>query len=219
MNRPLSLSRGFSPTSRPKAVTLLSIFTQVSFFIAVCLLVGCQSSHESQKAPTAPNAAAIPKAADVIPARTAVRIDCGATESYTDSDGNVWLPDQGFVDGRTVARSSDLPIANTKDPALYRTERYGMTAFSWKLANGQYAVKLHFAETLPRISGPGQRVFSFKVQDQEYNDFDIFLKAGGARAAFVQTVNVDVTTGKLDVTFTPKVQNPSINAIEIIPTP
>ena len=35
--------------------------------------------------------------------------------------------------------------------------------------------------------------------------------------AYIETVNVDVTNGKLDITFTPKVQNPEINGIEIIP--
>jgi hypothetical protein len=28
---------------------------------------------------------------------------------------------------------------------------------------------------------------------------------------------VDITDGKLDITFTPKVENPQINGIEIIP--
>ena len=76
-----------------------------------------------------------------------IRIDAGATAPYTDSNGNVWLPDQGFVDGDTVDRGNDVQIANTKDPAIYRTERYGMSAFSYKLPNGKYIVKLHFAET------------------------------------------------------------------------
>jgi hypothetical protein len=35
--------------------------------------------------------------------------------------------------------------------------------------------------------------------------------------AYIETVNVEVTDGKLDITFTPNVQNPEINGIEIIP--
>jgi len=34
--------------------------------------------------------------------------------------------------------------------------------------------------------------------------------------AYVETVNAKVTDGKIKVTFTPKVENPQINAIEII---
>jgi hypothetical protein len=35
----------------------------------------------------------------------------------------------------------------------------------------------------------------------------------------VETVNVEATNGVIKVTFTPKVENPQINAIEIIPQP
>ncbi len=35
--------------------------------------------------------------------------------------------------------------------------------------------------------------------------------------AYVETVPVEVTDGKIKVTFTPKVENPQICAIEIIP--
>jgi hypothetical protein len=202
----------------------------VSVF-AACLLIGCQSNKDSGTRTTVPETKAPPAAkappdtATVSPpaapqpaaARPTVRIKAGETTSYTDSNGNVWLPDQGFADGETITRAGELPIANTKDPALYRTERYSMTAFSYKLPNGKYTVKLHFAETFEEINGPGQRVFSFKVQGQEFKDFDVFVKAGGVQRAYIETVNVDVTNGKLDIAFTPNVQNPEINGIEIIP--
>jgi hypothetical protein len=78
-------------------------------------------------------------------------------------------------------------------------------------------VKLHFAETFEEIKGPGQRVFSFNVQGQEFKDFDVFAKAGGAQRAYIESVNVDVTNGKLDITFASNIQSPEINGIEIIP--
>jgi hypothetical protein len=65
-----------------------------------------------------------PAAAEPAPSRQTVRIKAGTTSSYTDSNGNAWLPDQGFADGETIARAGEMPIANTKDSALYRTERY-----------------------------------------------------------------------------------------------
>jgi hypothetical protein len=40
---------------------------------------------------------------------------------------------------------------------------------------------------------------------------------GKAQKAYVETVPVDVTDGKLKITFTPIIQNPQINGIEIIP--
>jgi len=152
-----------------------------------------------------------------MPAKPPIYIDAGASASYTDSEGNVWFPDQGFEGGDTTERAADLAIANTKDPAIYRTEHFGMSAFSCKVPNGHYTVKLLFAETYDDITGAGQRVFSMNVQGHEIKDFDVFAKAGGAKTAYVETVNVDVTDGKLNITFASQTQNPEINGIEILP--
>ena len=92
-----------------------------------------------------------------------------------------------------------------------------MDSFSQKLPNGKYLVKLYFAETFEGINGPGQRVFSYKVQDKEFKDFDIWVKAGGPNRAYIETVPVEVTNGELRIVFTSKIENPEINAIEIIP--
>jgi hypothetical protein len=100
---------------------------------------------------------------------------------------------------------------------LFRGEHYGMSAFSCKVPNGKYLAKLYFAETYVGITGPGQRVFSYAVQGHEFKDFDIWAKAGGARRAYVQTVPVEVTNGEFRIVFTPQVENPAINAVEIVP--
>jgi hypothetical protein len=147
---------------------------------------------------------------------TAIRIKAGKSESVKDAEGNVWLADQGFEGGQTIERP-DIQIANTTSPDLYRAEHYSMDSFSWPVPNGKYLVKLHFAETFEGISGPGERVFSVNVQGKEFKDFDVWAKAGGPLKAYVETVPVEVSDGKLKVTFTPKVENPQICAIEIIP--
>lgn len=144
-----------------------------------------------------------------------IRIKAGRSEAVKDGEGNVWLADQGFEGGQTIERP-DLEIANTKSPDLYRAERYSMEGFTWPLPNGKYVVKLHFAETFEGITGPGQRVFTFNVQGKEFKDFDPWVKSGGFCRAYVETVPVEVTDGKLKVTFTPKVENPQICAIEIM---
>ncbi len=92
-----------------------------------------------------------------------------------------------------------------------------MTSFAWKLPNGRYTVKLHFAETFEGINGKGERVFSYNVEGKDFKDFDIFAKTGGANRAYIETVEVEIKDGQLDITFTPKVENPEINALEIIP--
>jgi hypothetical protein len=100
---------------------------------------------------------------------------------------------------------------------LFSSEHFSMTAFSCKIPNGQYLAKLYFAETYQGITAPGQRVFSFNVQGKEFKDFDIWVKAGGPKRAYIETVPVEVTNGEFRIVFTPKVENPAIKAIEIIP--
>jgi len=92
-----------------------------------------------------------------------------------------------------------------------------MTAYSFAVPNGKYTVKLLFAEVYSGITGPGDRVFSFNVQGHDFKDFDIWVKAGGFDKAYVESVNVEVTDGKLNITFTPNVENPKICGIEILP--
>jgi len=148
-----------------------------------------------------------------------VRIKAGSSRPLTDSEGNLWLADQGFSDGETAERSDQLAIANTKDPALYQSERYGMTSFAYPVPNGKYVVKLHFAETYDAIKGQGGRVFTFIVEGHEFKDFDVWATAGGAQRACVESVTVEVTDGTLNIYFIHQQENPEINGIEILPAP
>ena len=92
-----------------------------------------------------------------------------------------------------------------------------MTAYHFVVPNGKYTVKLLFAEVYSGITDAGQRVFSFNVQGHEFKDIDIWFKAGGFDKAYVESVNMEVTDGKLTITFTPNVENPKVNGIEILP--
>lgn len=214
----------------------LTFFSSFTIALAAVLFTGCASNKNESETPAStpmastPTASSTPMAsmpmtstatasANPQPAASGIiRIDAGSDSSFTDSAGNVWLADQGFADGDTIQRDSDLQITNTTDAALYRTEHYSMTAFSYNVPNGKYTVKLHFCETYEGITGPGDRVFSFSVGGHEFKDFDVWVKAGGPQRAYVVTVDdVNVTNGKLDISFTPNVENPEINGIEIIP--
>ena len=118
---------------------------------------------------------------------------------------------------RTTNAGRRRGVAGTKDPGLYFSEHYSMDSFSCKIPNGKYIAKLYFAEMYEGIGGPGQRVFSFKVQGREFKNFDIWAKAGGPNRAYIETVPVEVTNGEFRIVFTSQVENPAINAIEIIP--
>jgi Malectin domain len=171
------------------------------------------AAPEPAPAAAAPAMAMPMAAASVAPP---VRIKAGASTNIVDADGNTWLADTGFTEGETVERP-DAAIVGAKDPQIYRSEHWGMSAFDYPVPNGKYVVKLHFCETYDGITAPGDRVFAFNVQGQDFPDFDVWAKSGGYLHPYVETVNVEVTNGKLHITFTPKVQNPEINGIEILP--
>jgi hypothetical protein len=215
---------------RNKTSIILSPCSLFVSMLTVVLLAGCTSAGKTggskqtaSAAPGAPVATTPPSApvkpAEVAPVNPVIRINAGTDATFTDSSGNVWLSDRGFDGGDVVTRADDMKIENTKDPALYRTEHYSMNSFSQPLPNGKYVVKLHFAETWLGVEGPGGRVFSFNVEGHEFKDFDVWVKAGGPRRAYIETVNVDIADGKLDITFKSGIDNPEINGIEIHPAP
>jgi hypothetical protein len=239
--------RNVSPEKLMIISKSLERFSLGIFLALTVSLNGCESTKErpsaatassapaaprapaAPTAPSAPNTPAVPAPATVpaVPATPVasakpatqappIRIKAGYFSSFKDSEGNTWLPDQAFAGGETIERP-DLEIANTKDPIIYRAERYSMTGFSYPVPNGKYIVKLHFCETFEGIAGPGERVFSFNVEGHDFKDFDPWAKTGGHQRAYIETVPVEVTDGKLDVTFTPNVENPEINGIEILP--
>ena len=145
-----------------------------------------------------------------------IRIKAGANRPFTDSSGNVWQAELGFNGGGRTNRDANLPIANTKDPGLYRSEHFSMNSFTCDAPNGKYLAKLHFAETHQPFTHAGQRVFSFNVQGREFKDFDICEKAGGQNRAYIESVPLEVTNGKFSIAFTAKTDHPAINAVELV---
>ncbi|HUC85598.1 MAG TPA: malectin [Candidatus Acidoferrales bacterium] len=192
----------------------------------VAFMTGCQTDNQGS-APTASATAPIVAAEPAAPAAPAtptpvmtgggIRIKAGSSEPFKDSSGNVWQAELGFSGGNVIDRDAGTSIANTKDAGLFLSEHYGMDSFLCSVPNGKYTAKLYFAETFDGITGPGQRVFSFNVQGHEFKDFDVWVKAGGPNRAYVETVPVEITDGTFKITFTSNVENPEINAIELVP--
>jgi hypothetical protein len=135
--------------------------------------------------------------------------------------GTNWLAgDKFFADGYILERP-DITIAtstNTGPAVIYQAERYSMSKFTYTpVPNGDYTVKLHFCETFDGITGAGERVFGYAVKGDgpPVKDFDVFAAARGALKPVVKTVPLTVTNHTVEVEFTPQVENPQINAIEI----
>src|SRR5262249_28180814 len=100
-------------------------FATVIVAAATILFAGCatQSTTKPASSTTTATAAAAPAAttASAPAAPTAempIRIKAGVSTTFTNSDGTIWLPDQGFADGDTTDRPDDMKIENTDTPAL-----------------------------------------------------------------------------------------------------
>lgn len=194
--------------------------------LALFVSAGCKprENHPPEAALPAPGTAGRVSSTNIPPAgtngtaevRTPVRINAGRTTPFVDAQGQRWLADQFFSGGEIFERP-ELVVTNTAEPELYRSEHYSMESFSCPLPNGNYQVKLHFCEAFEGVTGPGQRVFSFNVQGQEFLDYDVWVKAGGSLTAVIETVPVEIKDGRLLIKFTPKIENPQINGIEILP--
>ncbi|WP_289062482.1 malectin domain-containing carbohydrate-binding protein [uncultured Zobellia sp.] len=146
----------------------------------------------------------------------------GPTYTY---DGNSWSADQYYNGGNFLTNS--ISIENTENDELYQTERYrvnGNLIYEIPVTNGELSVNLHFAEIyygLPgdgSAGGAGSRVFNIDVEGQEQiENYDIFVEAGGAATAIVETFNgINVTDGSLTITLSPVTEFPKISGIEII---
>jgi Malectin domain len=135
--------------------------------------------------------------------------------------GTNWITgDKLFADGDVIERPDITIVTNTNTgPAvIYQAERYSMSKFTYApVPNGDYTIKLHFCETFEGITEKGQRVFGYTVKGDgpPVKDFDVFATAGGALKPVVKTVPITVTNRMVEIQFTPQVENPQINAIEI----
>jgi hypothetical protein len=148
---------------------------------------------------------------------TPIRINAGGP-AYTDPNGLAWSADTGYSGG-AVYKTSDS-IANTNQAPLYQTERYDSITLQYlfTVPTGRYIVKLKFAEI--HFSQSGQRVFDAVINGATVlNDYDIVRAIGGPFKAIDKTFLVDATTGSILIQLLPVVQNPKINAIEIVKAP
>ncbi|MEM7802036.1 MAG: malectin domain-containing carbohydrate-binding protein [Chloroflexota bacterium] len=149
------------------------------------------------------------------PAPFELRINAGRESNYTDPRGNLWQADAYFIDGSIAVRPDNLQIQGGDNP-LFHQERWGSQGYAIPVSNGRYAVKLYFAETFTSISRPGQRVFSFDLENQSIENFDIFAEAGGRDIAITKEFEINIEDQSIDLRFRPNIQHPAINAIEIV---
>jgi chitodextrinase len=156
------------------------------------------------------------------------RVDCGRLSGdYTDLNGNIWTTDAGFNAGNNnvgPTPATTVPIAGTDAPDVYRNYRFKNRfsgtplKYEFDVPNGEYELRLHFAELWSGATTPGARVFNVLVEGATaLGNFDIYAQAGALNTALVKALPVTVADGKLTIDFTVVTQNPQVSGIEIFP--
>jgi hypothetical protein len=146
-----------------------------------------------------------------------IRLRSGG-QAETDALGRVWAADNSFSGG--LIWNIAGAIANTADPSLYQTSRYGDFSYTLHAPDGRYNIRLKFAE--PLQSSAGQRLFNVVMNGAPVlTNFDIFAEAGGAQTALEKSFPVSVTGGQVVIQFTGNStdwsKSPMVNAIELVP--
>ncbi|PAP75965.1 hypothetical protein BSZ37_05680 [Rubrivirga marina] len=166
--------------------------------------------------------------AEAVATSGTVRLNAGGLGVTT--GGVAFGASQFATNGQGYTPTCDLgDIAGTTDDDLYRTELEPVTGSSPKafalnvpVPNGEYTVRLHFAEIYWGSCGApaatvGKRVFSVTMEGQSVlTDLDIFAEVG-VRRALVKTFQTTVTGNMLNVSFLASKDNPMLSAIEIVP--
>jgi hypothetical protein len=166
------------------------------------------------------------KAVEILPAPSEallpIRIVAGP-KLYKDPAGNVWLPDRYVVGGRPGQPAKE---AKGEQTGLYSSHRVGNFRYIFPVVPlEKYRVRLYFQEPWfgkenVGIGGPGSRVFDVWCNGVALlKNFDIFNEAGSSPV--VKTFdNVQATAlGKIELNFSPVINYPLINAIEVLPEP
>jgi hypothetical protein len=154
-----------------------------------------------------------------------IRILCGNLEvSYMDHEGHYWQKDRFFSGGTPVQQQFSY-LQGTNDPSIYKHARTGPSQYNIPAPNRPYELHLYFSEV---YFGPAtdpvkmdtSRLFDVRLNHKVlFDQLDILSSAGGDHRALVRVVR-DVypdTDGMIHLDFAHRVDQPLINAIELIP--
>lgn len=136
-----------------------------------------------------------------------------------------FVSDRFFTGGGTFTTGDTISVAGVADAApaaIYQPERTGQggSNFSYELANlaadAQYTIRLHFAEIF--WTDANLRLFDVSINgSQVLDDYDVFVEAGGADRAVVETFTTTAdATGVITLDFVTELNNAKVSGIELV---
>jgi hypothetical protein len=202
---------GVTWTYSPQVGTLVTSGATAGLYTAPSSITTAQTvlvTASSVADPTQASSAAV----SLVPPFSPILVHSGGA-AYTDTLAQVWSADAGFIGGNTGSTTSN--IANTPDPKLYQTERWGNFSYQFAVPNGSYNVVLKFAEFY--FSKTGQRIFNVSINGTPVlTNFDIVAAAGAALTAIDKTFPVTVSNNQITIQFTSgSADLPKVSAIQI----
>ena len=155
------------------------------------------------------------------------RINSGSATPIT-INGKTWSADNqySFDNLEPYTNSKLTQIAGTDEDALYLKEQSSNAdkkpfRYEFPVANGNYVVRLHFAELYWGAvgtgidGGAGSRVMNVSLEGQlQLVNFDVTQEVGGA-TALIKNIPATVTDGKLNIDFSANVNRPMVVAVEV----
>jgi len=167
------------------------------------------------------------KAVEILPAPSEallpIRILSAASASYKDRQGRIWLSDRYFIGGRR----GNLPKGQKSEgDGIYGSHRVGHFRYILPVIPFEkYRVRLFFQEPWfgkqnGGTGGPSSRIFDVWCNGVALlSNFDI-LREASSEPVSKTFDNIQATAqGKIELDFTPVVNYPIIDAIEVMPEP
>jgi hypothetical protein len=165
--------------------------------------------------------------ASVSPGAVIHRVNAGGPTVASIDGGPNWSADTlnptwyglGTKVSTIVFEGRDASVPLSAPQTLFHTHRYGDGGpMSWNIPvpTGELIeVRLYFGDGFAGTSDPGERVFSVAIDGMNaFGSIDLALDPG-AQIGTMKSFTL-VSDGNLDLDFTSTVQNPLINAIEIV---
>jgi hypothetical protein len=154
------------------------------------------------------------------------RVNCGSFEKYTDSSGNIWLPDQAFRNGienygymepagSTIDRAASGRKFSFPDYRIYTTERYGIKGYLFRVPNGNYTVRIHTMEGYKPDNGVYDPAIFINGQ-QKIKSYYIFAEVGFDKPLIKEVKGINVTDGIIRIEFETATGGSRVCGIEVI---
>jgi hypothetical protein len=148
-----------------------------------------------------------------------IKINCAGPAVLGYLTETKWSPyvEYGSMDGTIRYNDSSLQINGTNENTIYQSEMFNLVGYKINVPNGNYDIKLMFAENY--FDSSNARVFDVYLEQYKViNNLDIFSLVGKNTALVKEINNVQVNDGNLEIQFADKINYAVISGIIISPS-